>query len=125
MTSKMNAKIDKIKIHFQENKKSYAIAGSCLVIGAAISAIVLLIVSKQSKSGPQIVFNNEVNPVFINLLERSTPSKPVHLVGTNLYFNSLNEAARETGCSLTQISKNVNGIIPNVKGDVFELLERV
>lgn len=49
----------------------------------------------------------------------------MHLVGTNLYFNSISEAARETGHQASMISKNINGHIPDVKGDVFELLEHV
>jgi DNA-directed RNA polymerase specialized sigma54-like protein len=57
------------------------------------------------------------------MVERSTASKPVHLVGTNLYFNSLSEAARETGLHLSMISRNINGHIPDVNGNVFELLE--
>ena len=57
------------------------------------------------------------------MVDRSTPSKPVHLVGTNLYFNSLSEASRETRHPLSTLSKHVNGVIPDVKGDVFELLE--
>ena len=63
------------------------------------------------------------NPVIINLIERSTPSTPVHLVGTNLYFNSLSEASRETGHHLSQLSKHINGKLPDLNGDVFEILE--
>jgi hypothetical protein len=65
----------------------------------------------------------DVRQTTVNMVERSTPSKPVHLVGTNLYFNSLSEAARETGHPLSTISKHINGHIPDVKGDVFEILE--
>jgi hypothetical protein len=56
-------------------------------------------------------------------VERSTPSKPVHLKGTNLYFSSLSEAARETGHNLSMLSRHVNGHSPDIKGDVFEVLE--
>jgi hypothetical protein len=123
----MSARTEKIKKHFHENKKVYIAGGVCLVIGA-VSALVL----KRSTTGSEIVqqvtqigFRNEASPVIINLVERSTASKPVHLVGTNLYFSSLSEAARETGHPLSTLSKHINGFIPDVKGDVFELIEKV
>jgi hypothetical protein len=117
---------NKIKYHFIDNKNVYIAA----CVGVLVGATGAIIASQYSTAGAQIVqkvtqfgFRNESNPVIINLIERSTASKPVHLVGTNLYFNSINEAARETGHHLRDISKCVNGLIPDVKGDVFELLE--
>jgi hypothetical protein len=124
----MNEKIERIKKHFVENKKVYIGIGIGIVVGGVSAGVLFAL--KNSDSGTKIVqkvqqigFHNEANPVIVNLIERSTPSKPVHLVGTNLFFNSLHEAARETGHSLREISKNVNGLIPDVKGDVFELLK--
>jgi hypothetical protein len=121
----MNARIEKVKKHFQDNRGTYIACGVTAVVAVAGTFFFV----KNKTLPPQIistiapVFNNEVNPVIINMIERSTASKPVHLVGTNLYFNSLSEAARETGHTLSMISRNVNGFIPDVKGDVFELLE--
>ena len=123
---KGNIMLEKIKTHFTENKKFYIGVG----IGAGVATAGYLILNSQGIKIEVFGDNNhvvgkarEVNQVIINLVERSTPSKPVHLVGTNLYFNSLSEAARETGHSLSRISKNVNGHIPDVGGDVFELLD--
>jgi hypothetical protein len=59
----------------------------------------------------------------VNFVEKSTPIKPVHLVGTDLYFPSLSEAARQTGHNVSMISKNVNGYIDNLNGDIFEVIE--
>ena len=121
----MNARIEKIKKHFQDNKGTYIACGVTAVVAVAGT----LFFVKNKTMPPQIistiapVFNNEVNPVIINLVERSTPSKPVHLVGTNLYFSSLGEAARETGHSLQKLSKHINGHLPDLDGDVFELLQ--
>ena len=125
--------IDKIKTHIGENKKVYTIGATCLVVGIAVGVTVMTL---KSGSGDISVIgdvegdliavtgaHNTVNKVVVEMIERSTPSKPVHLVGTNLYFNSLGEAARETGHSVSMISRNVNGQIPDVKGDVFKLLE--
>ncbi len=122
----MNQRIEKIKNHLTENKITYFVGAGCAVIGGAVMVIVI----GRSEGGAeiaqkitQVVIGNRINATVVNLVERSTPSKPVHLVGTNLYFSSLNEAARETGHNLSRISKNVNGHIPDVGGDVFQLLE--
>ena len=119
--------MNKIKTHLREHKNTYILVGA----GAATVTAGFFLGVRASKSEAQVVqkviqigAGNRANPTIINMIERSNPSKPVHLVGTNLYFNSLNEAARETGHSLSMISRNVNGIIPDVKGDVFQLLEK-
>lgn len=119
---------DKVKTHIQENKKVYIVGGVCLVVGIAGGVVLaknkdVINISIDGDGNEVIAKAKTVNKVTIELVERSTPSKPVHLVGTNLYFNSLNEAARETGHSLSRISQNVNGHISDINGDVFELLE--
>lgn len=121
----MKERLKKVTTHLKKNKAAY-IAGGITVVSVGVTAFVC----GQRTSGTQIAqkinqigFRNEANPVIVNLIERSTPSKPVHLKGTNQYFDSLSEAARQTGHSLTRISKNINGHIPDVNGDVFELLE--
>lgn len=116
---------DKVKTHVQSHKMVYVVGAACLTVGVlggvAYSRSITISVTGNAN---QIVGKAKtVNQVMVELVERSTSSKPVHLVGTNLYFNSLSEAARETGHSLSMISRNVNGIIPDVKGDVFKLLE--
>lgn len=115
-------KMDKIKTHFDENKKVYAALGIGVTVGAAVTVIAFRNNPEVAQKINQIAIGYKNKQVLINFVERSTSSKPVHLKGTNLYFNSLSEAARETGYNLSQISKNVNGHIPDVNGDVFELL---
>lgn len=126
----MNARIKKIKKHFHENKKVYLGVITGVVVGAA-SATVAIFMLTRSNSGVEIVqkitpvlsWRPESTNVVIKLVEHSTSSKPVHLVGTNLYFNSLSEASRETGHSLPMLSKHINGHVPDLNGDVFELLQ--
>lgn len=123
------SKIENIKNHVRENKTAYIVGASCFAVGVAGGIGAALIKSGNvsivaSGDGNQIVGKAKtVNQVMFEMVERSTPSKPVHLKGTNLYFNSLSEAARETGHSLSMISQNVNGHIADVKGDVFVLLD--
>lgn len=121
----MKERIAKVKQHIKDNKKTYI---SCGVTGVVAVVGTLLVIDQ--KGSPQIMTKAigwrpraETNHVTITLVEKSTPSKPVHLKGTNLYFNSLSEAARETGHDLSAISRQVNGHSASVKGDVFEVLE--
>jgi len=123
----MAKKIERVKQHFSDNKQLYIGIGIGVVVTAV--AVVVTVVSR-GDSGTQVIqkinqiaWRPENNQMVINMVERSTPSKPVHLVGTNLFFSSLSEAARETGHSVSDISKNVSGLRPDVKGDVFQLLK--
>lgn len=120
--------LEKVKTHVQENKKYYFIGATCLTVGVAAGAIFLgqkdvINIAVEGSNNDIIGKARTVNKTVIELVERSTPSKPVHLVGTNLYFNSISEAARETGLDRMAISKNIAGTIPDVKGQVFKLLE--
>lgn len=120
--------LDKAKVHIQENKKAYVVGGVCLVVGLAGGTFLVknkdvINVSVEGIGNNVVGKAKTVNQVTIELVKKSTPSKPVHLVGTNLYFNSISEAARETGLDRMAISKNIAGTIPDVKGEVFKLLE--
>lgn len=115
---------EKIKAHVKEHKEVYIVGG----IGLAACVGVWIIASRSGESSHvsaqanQIGVVNRNTQVIIEMVERSTPSKPVHLVGTDLYFPSLNEASRQTGHSLSKLSRHINGHIPDINGDVFELL---
>ncbi len=111
--------------HLNENKTAYIAGASCLVAGV----VGTYLVTSDKDMGTtiqkitQVGFGNRVNTSIVNFVERSTPSKPVHLVGTNLFFDSIHEAARQTGHSVSMISRQINGHIDDVKGDVFQILE--
>ncbi len=120
----MHERIEKIRDHVSEHKNIYFASAASIVITT-------FVLRGRQGDGPkiiqktvQIAFRAESSQAIVYLAENSTPSKPVHLVGTNLYFESLSAAARATGHPLSTISKQINGHIPNVKGDVFEILER-
>ena len=117
-----------IKLHILDNKKWYVVGGISFIFGVAGS----LILVGRVNHGPniiqkinQIAWHPENNQMIVNFVERSTPSKPVHLVDTNLYFDSIHEASRQTGHSVAMISRNINGHIADIKGDIFKALEKV
>lgn len=112
----------RIKEHFVEHKELYIGFG----VGVAIAGVgVVIYLATRQSNIPRISSGRDtlINSTIVGFIENSTPSKPVHLVGTDLYFNSLGDAARKTGHPLSQISKNVNGHIADIGGDVFELLQ--
>lgn len=120
----MSTQTVKIRKHLSKHKEAYIVGGVCLTAGV-VGTLIFKNGSVGLKQANILSWGtkNEVNTTIVSFIERSTPSKPVHVVGTNLYFSSLSEAARKTGHSLSSISKNVNGHIPDVNGDIFELLE--
>lgn len=117
--------MSKVKDHFGKYKVAYISSGA-FALGVGVTAVVLRTprISVVGNRNQVVGSAKVVNQIMLEMVERSTPSKPVHLVGTNLYFESLNEAARQTGHALSMISKNVNGHIPDIKGDVFKLLDK-
>lgn len=130
----MKQQVQKIKQHFVNNVDLYAVAGVTAVVCIAGTYFIVGKPGTPNEVGTQLIqkisqtLNWKSNQVIINLVENSTPSKPVLMTaadGVQRVFNSLSEAARETGHSLSQISKNANGHISNVYGDVFTSLEPV
>lgn len=118
-------KFEQVKEHIKENKSAYISGGVCLVIGA-VGGYTLFKNKEAAQFVQKIVqvgVGNRANATIINFVERSTPSRPVHLVGTDLYFPSLSEAARQTGHNVSMISKNVNGYLDSLNGDVFEAID--
>jgi len=115
---------DKVVAHVKDHMETYIAIGVTGVVVGSIS-----VAGTRIHDGPaevqalQKIIGPSWKPVqtIIQFVERSTPSKPVYLEGTQQYFDSISDAARKTGHSLSMISRNVNGIIPDVKGDVFKL----
>ena len=114
----------KIKDHIKKHKELYIGIG----VGTVVATAAAVLYFGTRSGNPSITAGdkstNLINSTLVNFVERSTPSKPIHLVGTNLYFDSIHEAARHTGLDRSSISKNVNGLVDDVKGSVFELLEK-
>lgn len=116
-------KISKIKAHFRRNKKTYLAAAGTAVLGTIGGAYL-------ARKQPEVALIQKATligwknkSIQLQFVERSTPSTPVHLKGTKNYWDSISAAARDTGISRENISKNINGHIPNVKGNIFEAVD--
>jgi hypothetical protein len=121
----MNKHVERIKTHFKENKQVYA----GIAIGVGVSVVVTvgayaLMRPDVQQIAKQInIFSPKPTQIVVQFVENSTPSKPVHLVGTHKYWNSISSAAKDTGFDRGHISKNVNGLISSVKNSVFEFAD--
>ena len=114
-------RIQKAKQHVKEHKAVYITGGVCLVVGAVAGGGYVFTRPEvlQNVKMQNLGFTWKPTQTVIQFVERSTPSKPVHLVGTQKYWDSIHAAARDTGHSVSDISKCINGLRNNVKGDVF------
>lgn len=120
----MKEKFDGFKQHLEDNKKVYITGGVCLVVGVIAGAFAMA--TRPEMKVISDSYNLKINSpttTTIEFLERSTPSKQVHQVGTKKYWDSIHETARDTGLNRALISRNVNGHIEHVNGDVFELVD--
>lgn len=68
-------KLDKVKRHFNENKKVYAGVGVGLFVGAAITTLSVRNSSEIFQKVNQIAVGYKNNQVVVNFIERSTPQQ--------------------------------------------------
>lgn len=112
-------------------------AGAVILVGVAAVIYkqhqqidVLSEINEELRKRPPMIENNPTvnnNLYNIEIVERSTPSKPLMLTradGSRDFFNSVSEAARKTGHDRVMISKQINGHVADVYGDVFEMLDK-
>ena len=121
----MKQRVDKMQGHFARHKELYIGIAIGVALAAGVAAMFFFrqrAVSNSVKIQGLVNINPTINSTILNFMETSTPSKPVHLAGTNIYAGSINEMARLRGHDVSRVSKCCNGHIPHVKGDVFEFV---
>ena len=116
-------RIQKIKQHLQNNQTVYVVGATCLAVGGVVGMVATGRVDGPLLAKQINILTHKPAQTVIQFVEHSTPSRPVHLVGTQKYWDSVSAAARDMGLDRSLISKNVNGHIPNVKGSIFELVD--
>lgn len=121
--SKTKETKNKFVKHIRDHKSEYITGAICLTVGALGSAALVMSRPYPVDTTIQQAINGvSWKPVMLQFVERSTPSKPIHKVGTKEYYESVHDAARLTGHDRSLISKNAHGQIPDVKGDRFEFV---
>ncbi len=124
----LRQKYEAAKAHVKENKAAYITGATCLVVGALGGAAVakrteIAEIMQCAKQINILSPGSRLNNVQIAFQERSTPSRPIFNKTNGVAYGSINEAARQSGHSASMISRNINGHISDVHGDVFEALE--
>lgn len=125
MKEQVKQKYGTIKAHVKENKTAYITGATCLVIGVLGGTAYAKRgeISQVVKQNNVLCWRPQQNVVQVAFQERSTPSKPIVNKTTNAAYGSVHEAARQTGIDRSLISKNINGHIPDAKGQVFEAID--
>lgn len=124
----MSEKTDKIKKHFRDHKEAYITGGVCLVVGAAVTYLVM--------KGDDILASDETVTLVNNLqglfykspitnditqlvVRRGHPGFVVQCNETKTIFASINQAAEEMGLSASNLSQHLNGKQTSVHGFTF------
>lgn len=98
-------------------------AGAVILVGVAAVIYkqhqqidVLSEINEELRKRPPMIENNPTmnnNTYNIELVERSTPSKPIQIIranGSSATFNSMKEAARETEYTMNQLRLGMAGV---------------
>jgi hypothetical protein len=127
----MSEKTDKIKKHFRDHKEAYITGGVCLVVGAAVTYLVMkgddILASDESVKLINAIHGNTVNGdmhnTIITILERrGHPGNMVLCKETGEVFASQARAAAANGISGSSLSQHLAGLKDSVKGLTFENL---
>lgn len=125
----MSEKTDKIKKHFRDHKEAYITGGVCLVVGAAVTYLVV--------KGDDILANDEVVK-FVNIIKgdhnvinqvievhmvRPGPkSFVIQCVESQKTWPSMRSAAEDLGINPGKLASHLHGKFPDVNGLHFEKL---
>jgi hypothetical protein len=120
----MKQQIEKIKIHFKENKTVYLTSASCLAIGVTIG--VLLKNRPQITIAPVIapvitaspVFNNNPNNVNFG----GYAHKLVKCLETGEIWETVTETAKTAGVTASAMSRHLNGHKPHIDDFHYEII---
>ena len=124
----MSEKTDKIKKHFKDHKEAYITGGVCLVVGAAVTYLVI----KQDQileSDETVSLINNFQGLFYKspitnditqlVVRRGHPGFLIQCNETKTIFASINQAAKEMGLNAGNLSSHLHGKNPHVGGFTF------
>lgn len=117
-----------VKSHFEKHKTTYAVAASSLLVGTAIGA--LYVIKTRGGEGDFSSVNNVIrgfhykstNVIQTSLERRGHPGNLVKCLTNGEVYASQHRAADALDIDPGQLSRHLNGHIPNVKGLKFEVL---
>ena len=127
----MNNRIERIKKHFRDNKKTYIVTGVAVTV--SVVTIYLLTRNHVKVQAPQIivapVFNNDnaIAPVFNNDSSSSVnfgghPHKIVKCDQTGDIWETITEAAKAAEVKMPYMSRHLNGHIDHVNDKTYSII---
>jgi hypothetical protein len=113
-----------VKQHLKNHKTTCITGGVCLVVGAAVTLIVL----RNQAGAPEVVNkitqvgigNKATIEVYIEAL--GDPGNIIQDTATGTIYASQGQAARALGLSASRLSQHLSGKVDNVDGYVFQKL---
>lgn len=118
----MSEKTDKIKKHFRDHKEAYITGGVCLVVGAAVTYLVVkgdkILESDEAVKLINII-KGDHNTIITVLERRGHPGNMLLCNETGEVFASQNRAAELLGISATTLSRHLRGDNPHAGGFTF------
>ncbi len=115
----MKQRIEKIKNHVRENKETYINGVICLITVTAASYIAFHSDDETISVNGTINGDNNTLVQTVTLVKRGHPGNVILCNETGEKFASQNRAAAAMGLNPSEVSKQVRGLIPDVKGYTF------
>lgn len=122
----MSEKTEKIKKHFQDNKKTYIIGGSCLAVGVVVGVIISRQTVQVAVANPALVNWKPVsNIVQVQMVRPGPKAFVVQCIETQKTWPSIREAAKDLGINPGKLSSHLIGKFSDVNGLHFEKLAEI
>lgn len=126
----MSEKIDRIKKHFRDNKKTYIAIGVTATVTAAVTYI---IVKKNAIEIPPMDFNNHIEgdnntilqEIHINMCRPGNKAFVVQCIEDQRVWPSIRAAAEDLNISAGKLGSHLKGKFPDVDGLHFEKVGEV
>jgi|KBSMisStaDraftv2_1062788.scaffolds.fasta_scaffold374656_1 hypothetical protein len=111
---------DRVKNHISEHKAEYWV-GSIVVVAGATYFVTRRVMTPQISAAP--VFYNTVAPTFNNTVNLGGPmTKMVKRMSDGKMWETVTEAAKEAGCTLSKMSQHLNGHKEHVNGEIYKIV---
>ena len=121
-THNFNLGLDRVKTHVKEHQKAYWV-GSVVVV-AGVTYILTRRLGPQTITVAPVfnnipIFNND-NSSLVNLGGHTT--KMVKRLSDGEIFEKVTEAAADAGCSVSKMSRHLNGHSPHLYDEVYKII---
>lgn len=122
---KNNERVQKVRLHFKENRKTYLVGAGSMVVGA----VGMLVASRSgniSISNPAMLnWKPVANTVQVSMTRPGPKSFVVQEVVSQKTWPSLRATAKDLGLNPGELSKHLKGEVPDIGGLCFEKIAEI